>query len=214
MQHKSEARLCIGDRFGRWTVGAFSGKRRVVCRCDCGNDKTVDLYSLLDGRSRSCGCLRAEMVAKKNTTHGMCGTSTYGSWSAMIARCTQPSVDRFEHYGGRGVRVCERWQDYAAFLADMGEKPDGMSLDRIDVNGDYEPGNCRWATALEQARNRRSTHLITVDGVDRCISEWSTISGVSPGMIGWRIAKGWPPKRAIFQPTKGRRSGGPSVSEG
>lgn len=130
----------------------------------------------------------------------------------MVARCTQPSVDRFKHYGGRGIKVCERWRDYSAFLEDMGERPPGMSLDRINVDGDYEPGNCRWATDKEQAQNKQNTRHVTVGNVTRCIKEWGRISGVDHRMIGWRLSRGWPPERAVFQPTKGRRSGGLVVS--
>ncbi|WP_157140531.1 hypothetical protein [Achromobacter xylosoxidans] len=211
---KFGAKDLTGRKFGRWAAIGPKSKRKWLCRCECGAEKAVDVYSLLDGRSTSCGCLRAEQVTQRNTTHGQAGTQTYRVWKRMIARCEVPSAAKFKNYGGRGIKVCERWHSYPAFLSDMGERPPGLSIDRIDVNGDYEPGNCRWATDQEQARNKRTTRLIAVDGADRCISEWSAISGVSPGMIGWRIAKGWPPKRAIFQPTKGRRSGGPSVSEG
>lgn len=154
-----------GERVGRLLVVDFaepnpSGHRQFRCRCDCGAETVATASNLRSGKTRSCGCLRSDVGLKGTRTrlvrHGLCGTPTYRSWQGMIQRCTNPKVPKWKHYGGRGITVCERWRDFTNFLADMGERPDGRTLDRTDPDGNYEPGNCRWATAVEQRHNRGS----------------------------------------------------------
>jgi hypothetical protein len=145
----------------------MSGRMRIfwLCRCACGNEVEVQPSNLKGGNIASCGCLAREIVVARSTTHGMAAREDahplYASWSKMLARCRNPNNPSFKDYGGRGVQVCERWHSFENFLADMGERPEhGMSLDRFpDQNGNYEPGNVRWATSKEQNRNRRDNVL-------------------------------------------------------
>ena len=150
-----------GQKFGRLTVLSKSSKRGPhgemfwKCLCDCGNLTEVRSDSLLGGSTKSCGCLRKEFSSNCHFKHGMCKVPTYFTWQSMIQRCENPKNRAFKNYGGRGIKICSRWHKFENFLEDMGKKPSGMSLDRIDNDGSYELRNCRWATPHEQRINSR-----------------------------------------------------------
>jgi hypothetical protein len=133
--------------------------------CDCGNLTTVTSCNLRSGSTKSCGCLRKEVLKAKFRTHGQHGSPTWYSWISMKSRCNNPKASQYELYGGRGITICERWDKFENFLEDMGERPNGKTLDRINVNKGYEPSNCKWSTKKEQAQNRRKLKLINKDSL-------------------------------------------------
>lgn len=146
------SRLTVVERFR-----SRNGRVTWLCRCECGKLHEAVSHALTSGHTKSCGCWKEERNISTPESHGHAKrgfkSPTYYSWSAMWTRCTNPRVKSFKDYGGRGIRVCDRWQDFENFLVDMGERPEGRTLDRKNVNGDYEPSNCRWATRKEQAMN-------------------------------------------------------------
>lgn len=151
-----------GVRFGLWTAVCqykkrYEGRNTLwLCQCDCGFEDLIKVGSLTSGLTRSCGCPLPKRASYKSKGR-MVMTGAYSSWCAMIQRCTNPKATGYKYYGGRGIKVCDRWRgDFLSFLADMGERPPGLSIDRYpDNDGNYEPGNCRWATAKQQVANRR-----------------------------------------------------------
>lgn len=155
----------VGSRHGRWTVLRFAGhrgpRRLFLCRCDCGTEREVAIILLRSGQSRSCGCLQQEANDHAHLVHGHARRGAespeFRTWKAMHQRCYDRSASNYTNYGGRGIAIRDRWRDdFSAFLADMGPKPSpGHSIDRINNDGNYEPGNCRWATRSEQRRNQR-----------------------------------------------------------
>lgn len=166
------------------------------CLCECGQETTAVSVDLIRGHKRSCGCLNRDVLANQRT-HGATNTPTYQSWTAMRHRCTNPSSKDFHNYGGRGISISQRWDDFPNFLADMGECPEGMTLERIKNDGNYEVSNCRWSTKIEQARNRRTNHLLTYNGESLCVVQWSERTGVTASTIMARLAIGWSVERTL-----------------
>lgn len=153
----------LGQRFGRLVVQAsvrHNGWMRWECLCDCGGKNIVATSTLRQGGVKSCGCYGRETRVK----HGHYGSRTYSIWQDMLSRCRNPNTEAYDNYGGRGIKVCERWTVFVAFLEDMGEAPKGLTLDRKDNNADYTPGNCVWASRRAQANNRRTNVYVTVHG--------------------------------------------------
>ena len=197
-----------GKRFGNLTVIRFQGNRKSGahwrCRCDCGNERTVYYWNLQNGKAVSCGCLRGKRNVERLTTHGRSETVEYATWGRMCSRCTNQNVFEFKDYGGRGIVVCDRWlNSFAAFFEDMGPRPSSKhSLDRIDNNGNYEPGNCRWATRKEQSRNTRASRMLTFMGETKCLTDWAIEIGLSPATLAKRLDYGWSVERAVTTPKK------------
>lgn len=200
----------IGDRFGRLVVvgepeRGHRGATSVPCRCDCGQERTVDFTTLRTGETRSCGCLKRERFGRGRTTHGLSRTPLYRVWCGMRERCANPSHTVYRYYGGKGVRVCDEWEaDYAAFhlwATENGYRP-GLEIDRIDSNGNYSPSNCRWTTRDENIRNRSVTILITAFGETKTAAERATDARcvVNALCLKHRVAIGWPAEKAIITP--------------
>lgn len=199
----------IGKTFGRMTVICRNGSSPnnsvlFLCKCSCGNTKTTRGCHLRSGAVKSCGCLAKECsrISRPKHGHTLKGKRhTYYSWIGMKTRCTYKKHPSYHRYGGRGITVCERWNGetgFQNFLADMGERPPGMELDRIDNDKGYEPGNCRWATLVEQGRNRSNNHIITVGGVTKCLSEWAEATKTLKTTIRERLRRGWSAKDSVF----------------
>ena len=201
--HKLEL---TGMIFDRWTVihHAYIGNRGVhywLCRCSCGVERAVKASSLTDGVSKSCGCYHKERV----TNHGMTGLPTFKSWESMKQRCTNPKAPDYARYGGRGITVCERWiNSFDSFVADMGMRPKGTTLDRIDNGKGYSPENCRWATPKEQMRNRRNTVKIMLDGEPQSICDISEKYNIPEKLIRDRVSAGWDIHRILNTPNRKR----------
>lgn len=157
--------------------------------CECGNIVDLRAQHLRNGNTKSCGCWDAEVLMARNTKHGMCDSGAYRSWAAMHQRCSNPANKEWPNYGGRGIKVCKRWKDFAKFLADMGERPNGLTLDRKNNSLGYSPRNCRWATAQEQANNKRGLRFISFEGQRRTLTSWSKQFGIYPSKLFKRAAR-------------------------
>jgi hypothetical protein len=190
--------MTVGSKYGKLTVLSRAendrfGRTRWNVVCDCGTKKVIALYQMNSGHTKSCGCIRG----RSNFRHGGRGTPTHNTWVGMKQRCLYPKHDEYARYGGRGIQVCERWMTYENFLADMGEKPEGMTIERENSDGNYEPANCRWATMKEQNRNRSSNINVEIDGRTQCVKDWCDELGIHPDRIYARIRRGSTPKEAI-----------------
>jgi len=200
-----------GNKFGKLTVLNLdlekSTKKRKfwVCICECGETRSINGDNLSGGRTKSCGCLQVEnqlVQAAKRRKWGPELLPTRHIWQLMWRRCENPKDCVYKHYGARGIKVCDEWKDFDVFLNDMGIKPEGLSLERKDVNGNYCPENCCWATTLEQVRNRTTTKWITLMDQTKSASEWCEIYNVSQSLFSARTARGWDPLRALTTPPR------------
>ena len=192
----------IGKKYGRLKVLRLMGKskdRHLLweAECECGKIRVVLGRSLRRGITRSCGCLQRETASRKATKHGMAGIPMYIVWRGMLGRCLNTNDKAYKDYGGRGIRVCKRWLKFENFFQDMGKRPEGMTLDREDNNGNYEPGNCRWATQKEQCRNTRRNKFVEYKGEKKTISEWAEQIGMSSTTLWKRLDRGWSVERAL-----------------
>lgn len=174
-----------------------AGKAIWSCLCDCGTMVSVTSGHLRSGHTKSCGCRHIERNKGPKYlihSHARRGAHTpeYRAWRSMINRCTNPNVPNYHSYGGRGITVCESWFDFASFISDMGTRPTGMSLERVNNEMGYSPENCIWATREQQANNRRTNKYITHNGMTQTISQWAREKGIAKDVIGWRLKKGMP----------------------
>lgn len=199
-----------GDKYGRLEVLSFHHFKKYLrkngvderreyylCKCDCGKETIVEKPSLRNGNTKSCGCLDLE----KKTKHGMFGTRIYNIWIKMKERCTNPKNAQYKNYGGRGIKYCDEWKNFENFYewANNNGYSENLTIDRIDVNGNYEPTNCRWATIKEQNRNKRNNRIIEYNGETKCLSEWAEKLGIRYGLLSLRLSRGWKVKRAFSQ---------------
>lgn len=200
-----------GARFGRWTVlrRSSGGKHGPdwMCKCDCGTVRSVGAGRLKNGTSASCGCYNREILSDLNTKHGMAHHGAvhqvYSAWQNMRARCQNPKTPNYYNYGGRGIKVSERWSKFENFLADMGLPPEKHSLDRIDNNADYCPENCRWADKRQQCSNTRRNRYIVAYGESLTLTEWGRRTGLNPTTIKCRLDVGRSPEEAVSMPLYG-----------
>lgn len=199
-----------GHRFGRLVVECRDGSIRAgaawSCRCDCGGAVRVVGAKLSNGNTQSCGCLHREITSSRqqvnNRSHGMTGSAEYRTWNGIHQRCTNPARPGYRNYGGRGITICDRWLSFENFFADMGPKPKGLSIERDDNDGPYEPGNCRWATAKEQSRNRRVTRFIETPQGPMMFSEACKVAGMTHRALDARLRAGWTVEEAMTRPKR------------
>lgn len=195
--------IAIGARYGNYVVlGPFEvrhGRRRVLCRCDCGYTHFVDVYTMVHVKSKSCVKCKGKYTAK----HRMCGARLYNIWSNMIQRTTNTKHPSYAIYGARGISVCDEWKDCATFIAwaKSSGYDDSLTLDRADNNGNYCPENCRWVSRKAQQRNRRANRVVTFKGETRCATEWAELLGFNPRTLINRLERGWSVEKTLTTPT-------------
>ena len=199
-----------GHTFGRLVVlqRAPNVKDRTawLCRCTCEENAIVIGNKLQQGRTVSCGCKKQEImsnmaaVGRTNRAHGRTNTTEFRTWTSMLTRCFNPRSEDYPRYGGRGITVCDRWREFKQFLADMGIKPSPRhSIDRINNDGNYEPGNCRWATQTEQSRNRSTTRLLTFHDKTQSVEAWAVEYGIKADTLRHRLARGLSMRKALLR---------------
>jgi hypothetical protein len=202
--------IAPGTRFARLTVLEYlepkitkSGRKdhRTRCVCDCGLKPIILERSIKAGVTKSCGCLSREVAIRRSTTHGKSHLPEYGVWEEIIQRCTNPNSKAYSDYGGRGIRICEQWRSFERFFENMGPRPKGYTIERLDNSRGYEPGNCVWATRKQQLRNTRRTINVTVLGVSGCLKDVCQHFGINSSAVGRRLKRGWPLADAVITPS-------------
>ena len=196
-----------GQRFGKLVAVSRTRDRslrktRYQCICDCGATTIVDHSNLRI--AKSCGCHRLQVLKTVNITHGLSHTQAWNSWKAMLERCCVETSKDFKKYGARGITVCVRWREsFETFLVDMGERPPQTSIERVNNNGNYEPGNCVWGTPIQQGNNKRNNRFIEYAGKRQTSAQWAREIGISQNRLLWRL-KNWTLPRALTAPTARR----------
>lgn len=175
-----------GQKFNKLTAIKYLGNQNWLCKCDCGNDSITTAGRMKSGNTKSCGCIKRSVLGISTTKHGMAGTRTHRIWKSMRNRCNNSKSPRYKDYGGRGITICKRWDKFENFLVDMGECPDGMSIDRVNNNKGYSPSNCKWSTTSEQASNTRNT--IKVKG--KTLVQLAKETGISYSTLYDRYCRG------------------------
>lgn len=197
-----------GDRYGRLVVigyaGSHASRNRTYwyCKCDCGTFVKVGRSHIRSGKTKSCGCLFDESVSVGKQTHGHAlernQSKTYHTWSSMKRRCYNKKASNYDRYGGRGIQVCDRWlNSFENFLEDMGEKPDGMTIERLKSNGNYAPENCKWADNIEQANNKSNNRILDFDGKSMTVAQWARELGLSYKTLSLRLLRGWSVEKTL-----------------
>lgn len=195
----------IGERFTRLTVVQFigydaNGRRLWLCSCECGNTKKANTRALTSKHTKSCGCLPTSVIK-----HGGTNTLLYFIWRSIRRRANPKFANEYPDYSGRGIKMCERWKEFANFRMDMGAGyQKGLSVERIDNNGDYCPENCKWATYKEQNRNKRNNVFFEIDGQTKCLSDWCVTYNISITTVGHRLKLGWDLITALTSPVEAR----------
>lgn len=198
----------VGKVFGKLTVqsfyGRWKGRLAWTCQCACGSTSPhVWSSCLTSGNTKSCGCEKRN-AGKQTKTHGMSDAVEYGIWFGMKKRCENEKCSNFANYGGRGIKVCDRWRSsFSNFYEDMGQRPSPKhSIDRIDNDGDYCKENCKWSTRTEQSQNRRNNVVLLFNGESKLMAEWERSLGLSKGRLCWRLKNGWTVEEALSSPAR------------
>lgn len=202
--------VSVGNRYGRLIVISETSRgncnqRRWLCKCDCGKESVVIEEQLLSGRTKSCGCLRYERLRESNIKHGESGTELYHRWLNMRNRCNNPKCERYANYGGRGIKVCKEWDDFSNFKSwalSHGYHKE-LTIDRINVDGNYCPENCRWVDNTVQMNNTSRNHYLTYNGETHSLAEWARIVGIKYTVLRARINRSkWDVEKALFTPVE------------
>lgn len=206
-----------GQTFGKLTALSENGRHengRILweCLCECGKTVNIANNNLHSGNTKSCGCLKKEASVERGkeslTTHGLSNTPEYSAWKNIIQRCNNPKDQAYSNYGARGIKICERWNDsFINFYTDLGPRPTvEHSVDRIDNNGNYEIGNCKWSTTEEQCNNKRNNHIVTYKGKDYTIANLAKEHGLNDSIVRDRLRLGWTVEDAVEKPFNYRSS--------